>query len=180
MASWTHFIPVFTILFLSLNIFSPHMVSADQRLIDIVCNDPAIKDHDRCLKTLSTPQGIAANNVNQLVEIAMNEGAMSGQKTLNVIEEMKKKKKNNRMVEAALQVCERTYMYSIDEFKLIAPELDYDTMGANYDVSLINPEVENCANAVKVARLNVPELEEGNRLADYYATLGYEMTQNMM
>ncbi|GMI90784.1 hypothetical protein HRI_002747900 [Hibiscus trionum] len=179
MASWTHFIPVFTILFLSLNIFSPHMVSADQRLIDIVCNDPAIKDHDRCLKTLSTPQGIAANDVNQLVEIAMNEGAMSGQKTLNVIDEMKKKR-NDRIVEAALQVCKRTYLYSIDEFKLIAPELNYDTMGANYDVSLINPEIEKCANAVKVARLNVPELEEGNRLADYYATLGYEMTQNMM
>ncbi|GMI90789.1 hypothetical protein HRI_002748200 [Hibiscus trionum] len=173
MASQTHFIPIFTILVLSLN-----MVSGDHRLVDVVCNDPTIEDHEKCLTTFHIPQGIAANNVNQLVEVAMNEGVASGQKTLNLIQEMKKKP-NNRMVEAALQVCERTHKYSIDEFKLIGPELNEDSMSANYDVALINPEIQNCVNALKVARLNVPELVEGNRAVDYYATLGYEMTLNM-
>ncbi|KAK8642931.1 hypothetical protein V6N13_012255 [Hibiscus sabdariffa] len=154
------------------------MVFANQHLIDQVCGDVAIEDQAACLKAFSTPQAIAANNAKQLVEIAMDVGVTSSQKTLKLIEEMKKKS-NSPTVRKALKTCEDTYLYVTNEFKVIAPELKEDAMSANYDVALINPEIENCDNALKAAKLTVPKLTEGNRVADYYATLGYEMTVNM-
>ncbi|KAK8647000.1 hypothetical protein V6N13_120761 [Hibiscus sabdariffa] len=165
-------------MFLSLNILSPRMAFANQHLIDKACGDVAVDDKAACLKAFSTPQAIAANNVNQLVEIAMDVGITSSQKTLKLIEE-KKKKPSSPAVSKALKTCEETYLYVTDEFKVIAPELKEDAMSANYDVALINPEIENCVNALEAAKVTDPDLTEGNRVADYYATLGYELTVNM-
>ncbi|KAK8552357.1 hypothetical protein V6N13_120762 [Hibiscus sabdariffa] len=178
MASQAHFIPVFTTLFLSLNIFSPRLAFANQQLIDKVCDGVAIEDREACLKTFSTPQALAANNVNQLVGVAMNEGVTVSQKTFNLVEELIKKP-NAPVIRNALKTCEKTYSYVKDEFNLITPELAEDAMSANYDVALINPEIENCANALEAAKFAVPQLVEGNRAADYYANLGYELTVNM-
>ncbi|KAK8642932.1 hypothetical protein V6N13_012256 [Hibiscus sabdariffa] len=178
MAYQAHFIPAFTILFLSLNIFSPRVVFANQQLVDQVCNGVALEDREACLKTFSTPQGLAANNANQLVGVAMNEGVTISQNTFNLVEEMIKKP-NTPVIREALKTCEKTYSYVTDEFKLITPELAEDAMSANYDVALINPEIENCAKALKAAKFTVPQLVEGNRVADYYANLGYDLTVNM-
>ncbi|KAE8682294.1 hypothetical protein F3Y22_tig00111272pilonHSYRG00037 [Hibiscus syriacus] len=177
MASQTHFIHVFIVLFVSLNFFSLHMVSADQQLITKVCGENTIKDTEGCLKTLS-PQASKANNINQLVEVSMKQGAKVAQNTLTVVEELKKKSTTLAAL-TALQICTEVYRYCVDEFEIVGPELRDDPMSANYDVALISPEVEKCVNALETARLNAPELVQGNRDLYHYAALGYGMTVNL-
>ncbi|GMI83866.1 hypothetical protein like AT4G24640 [Hibiscus trionum] len=178
MASQTHFIIIFTILFWSLNAFSLHMVFADQQLVAKVCGDSAINDQAGCLKTLSSPQATAATNVNNLVEITMTDGAARAEKTLTFIEEMMKKPSSPAAL-TALKTCTEVYRNVIKEFKMVGPELATDAMSANYDISLIGPEVDKCVKAMEAATLNVPELVEGNRDLQYYASLGHGMTVNL-
>ncbi|GMI82997.1 hypothetical protein HRI_001969000 [Hibiscus trionum] len=170
MPSPTHLVSILTILFLS-----PPLVSADKKLVVKVCNDDAIKDHEECVKTLSDAKSMAAKNVNQLVGVAMKEGAAKAKETLNFIEEMMKKP-NSPAALTALKTCAKVYRYCIDEFKMVGPELKEDAMSANYDVALISPEVENCVKALQAAKLFIPELVKGNHELYYYASLGYGMT----
>ncbi|KAK8692139.1 hypothetical protein V6N13_075617 [Hibiscus sabdariffa] len=170
--SHTHFLPILTILLLSL---TPPLVSADKKLVVKVCNDDAIEDRLECIKTLSDAKAMAAKNINQLVGVAMKEGAAKAKKTLDFIEEMMKKP-NSPAALTALKTCAKVYRYCIDEFKTVAPELAEDAMTANYDIALISPEVENCVKALHAAKLFVPELMKGNHELFYYASLGYGMT----
>ncbi|KAE8715309.1 hypothetical protein F3Y22_tig00110177pilonHSYRG00049 [Hibiscus syriacus] len=177
MASQTHFIHVFVILFVSLNLFSLHMVSADQQLVTKVCEENTIEDTEGCLKILS-PQASKANNINQLVEVSMKQGAEVAQKTLTAVEELKKKPTSPAAL-TALQICTEVYSNCVDEFKIVGPELRDDPMSANYDVAIISPEIKRCVDALETARFNAPELVQGNLDLYHYAALGYEMTVNL-
>ncbi|KAE8715310.1 hypothetical protein F3Y22_tig00110177pilonHSYRG00051 [Hibiscus syriacus] len=175
MTPQTHFILVFTLFFLFLNVFSSRIVSVDQQIVAKVCSGTAIKDSAGCLKTLSSPQATAAKNIKQLVQVVMTEGATRAQKTLTFIEEMTNKENPPTTIKA-LKTCSEVYRHCIEDFKLAAPELSKDVTSANYDVSLIGPEVDKCAEPMEAASLNVPELVQGNHDLRYYASLGYGMT----
>ncbi|KAE8666597.1 hypothetical protein F3Y22_tig00112496pilonHSYRG00059 [Hibiscus syriacus] len=178
MSSKTLLVPMFTIFFLSLVVFSPSTVSADKKLVTRICNEDTIKDTKGCLKTLSKPKTVAAHDINQLVDLVMKEGASKAKKTLNVIEEMMKKPTSPAAL-TALKTCAEVYRYCVDEFKLVGPELAADAMTANYDVALISPEVDTCIKALQAAKLNDAELNKGNDELNYYASLGYGMTVNL-
>ncbi|TYH72667.1 hypothetical protein ES332_D05G270900v1 [Gossypium tomentosum] len=179
MASQSHFINViFTILFLSVNFFSPSRGSASKALIAKVCGDDAILDHDFCLKALSNAQANAAKSVNQLVDVAMKEAVAKAHTTLKVIVEMMKKPSSPATLEA-LKTCQNVYKNSIRSFGMISDELSEDAMSANYDVSLIGPDAETCIKALAAASVNAPEIANGNHDLQYFSSLGHGMTAKM-
>ncbi|XP_021285043.1 uncharacterized protein LOC110417138 [Herrania umbratica] len=176
MAPQNHFIAFLTI-FLSVYLLSPSpsMVAASPALEKKVCNGDSILNRDFCLKTLSNPQAAAAKNLNQLADAVMKLAASNAQTTLNVITGMTKKPSSPGCLQA-LKTCEDVYRYAIRSFGMISAELSEDAMSANYDVSVIGPEADRCVNALAAAKVQAPQVSDGNKFLQYYSSLGSQIT----
>ncbi|XVE70323.1 hypothetical protein DITRI_Ditri10aG0063400 [Diplodiscus trichospermus] len=105
----------------------------------------------------------------------MTSAASTAQTTLHVIAAMTK----NRISAAslkALKTCEDVYRYAIRSFGMIYSELTKDAMSANYDVSVIGPEADRCVKALEAAKVDAPQISQGNRNSQLYSAIGNEIT----
>ncbi|XWS24934.1 hypothetical protein CRYUN_Cryun27aG0027300 [Craigia yunnanensis] len=175
----SHFITFLTI-FLSVHVLShsPSMVAASPALVAKVCDGNSIRNRDFCLKALSDPKVAAANNLNQLTNAVMKSAASTAQTTLNVIAGMTKKPTSPGSLKA-LKTCEDVYRYAVRSFGMISAELSEDAMSTNYDVSVIGPEVDRCVKALEAAKVNAPQIADGNQNLQYYSAMGNEITSTL-
>ncbi|XVE55124.1 hypothetical protein DITRI_Ditri03aG0135500 [Diplodiscus trichospermus] len=183
----THLCLVFTI-FLSVFALSPSPTiavisrapfpAASSKLVAQLCNGESILNRRFCLKALSNPQAAAAKDANQLTKVVMKLAVSNAQATLDVINEMVKKPGSTQSLKA-LQTCLDVYKYAIQSFGMIFNELSEDPMTANYDVTVVGPEADNCERALTTARIHAPRISAGNRFLHYYSSMGGEITASV-
>lgn len=179
MAPQSHLI-VFLTIFLSVYVLSPSplMVAASPALVAKVCSSKSLLDHDFCFQALANPKAAAAKNLNQLTNVVMKSAASNAQTTLNLITEMAKKPTSPGGLKA-LKTCEEVYRYAVRSFGMIFAELREDAMSANYDVSVIGPEADRCAQALAAAKVIAPKIADGNRNLVNYSAVGGEITATL-
>ncbi|XP_022751544.1 uncharacterized protein LOC111300150 [Durio zibethinus] len=180
MAPQSHFINVFLTIFLSVYVLSlsPSKIAASPALTAKVCSGKSILNRDFCLKALTTPQAAAAKSPKQLTNTVMTSAASNAQTTLNVITAMTKNPTSPGGLKA-LKTCEDVYKYAVRSFGMIPAELSEDAMSANYDVSVIGPEADRCVKALAAAKVNAPQIADGNRNLQYYSAMGSEITATL-
>ncbi|XWS21806.1 hypothetical protein CRYUN_Cryun30bG0086500 [Craigia yunnanensis] len=79
----------------------------------------------------------------------------------------------------ARKTCEEVYRYVVRSFGMISAELSEDAMTANYDVSIIGPEADRCVQALEAAKVNAPQIADGNRNLQHYSSMGNEITATL-
>ncbi|KAK6246440.1 hypothetical protein QUC31_001206 [Theobroma cacao] len=148
------------------------------KLVAQLCNGKSILNRRFCLKALSNPEAAAAKDLNQLANVLMKLAASNAQATLNVINYMVKQPGSPQSLKA-LQTCVDVYKYAIQSFGMIFAEFSEDPMTANYDVSVVGPEADNCENAMAAAKIRAPRISAGNRFLHYYSSMGSEITASV-
>ncbi|MBA0721907.1 hypothetical protein Golax_009406 [Gossypium laxum] len=100
---------------------------ASSKLVGIFCNYESIGNLSFCLEALSTPEAVVAKDSNQLGILNMKLGAGNVKETFNIYNEMIKK-----------------------------PKLVEDPQTANYDVTVVDPKITNCAKELLHANVQEP------------------------
>ncbi|XVF29828.1 hypothetical protein REPUB_Repub16aG0004700 [Reevesia pubescens] len=154
------------------------MEAASPELAAKVCSGKAILNRDFCLKALSDPKAAASKNRIQLTNAVMKSAAATAQDTLNVILGMRKNPTSPGSL-TALKTCEDVYRYAVKSFRMISDEVREDAMSANYDVSVIGPETDRCVKALEAAKVNAPQIVDGNKNLQYYSAMGNEITSGL-
>lgn len=144
------------------------------KLVERVCKGDSI-DRNFCLRALTTPEAVDATDSTKLGTLIMKLGAANGKATLDVYNEMIKKPSSPQALKA-LKSCVEAYKYAIQSFKMVSTELVDDPMTANYDVSVIAPEITNCEKALTDAKVQAPRLYDGNRFIKNYVAMGSRVT----
>ncbi|TYJ35868.1 hypothetical protein E1A91_A05G267900v1 [Gossypium mustelinum] len=144
------------------------------KLVKRVCKGDSI-GRNFCLQVLTTPEAVAVKDSTQLGTLIMKLGAANGKATLDAYNEMIKKPDPPQTLKA-LNSCVEAYKYAIQSFKIVSTELVDDPMTANYDVSILAPEITNCDKALTDAKVEAPRLYDGNRFIKYYIAMGSQIT----
>ncbi|KAB2030879.1 hypothetical protein E1A91_D05G270100v1 [Gossypium mustelinum] len=144
------------------------------KLVKRVCKGDTI-DRNFCLQVLTTPEAVAVKDPTKLGTLIMQLGAANGKATLDAYNEMIKKPGSPQTLKA-LNSCVEAYKYAIQSFKMVSTELVDDPMTANYDVSILAPEITNCEKALTDAKVEAPRLYDGNRFIKYYIAMGSRIT----
>ncbi|MBA0746130.1 hypothetical protein Gogos_008672, partial [Gossypium gossypioides] len=139
------------------------------KLVKRVCKGDTI-DRNFCLQVLTTPEAVAVKDPTKLGTLLMQLGAANGKATLDAYNEMIKKPGSPQTLKA-LNSCVEAYKYAIQSFKIVD-----DPMTANYDVSILAPEITNCEKALTDAKVEAPRLYDGNRFIKSYIAMGSRIT----
>ncbi|KAG8500754.1 hypothetical protein CXB51_002782 [Gossypium anomalum] len=121
------------------------------------CNDESIGNRSFDLEALSNPEAFVAKDSTQLEIIIMKLGAANAKETLNIYNEMIKKPSSPQLLKA-LNYCVAAYKYASLSFEMVSSELVEDCRTANYDVTIIDPEITNCEKELLDTKVQEPRL----------------------
>ncbi|MBA0576498.1 hypothetical protein Golob_024615 [Gossypium lobatum] len=148
---------------------------ASSKLVGNFCNYESIGNRTFCLKALSSPKAVVANDSTQLGILIMKLGVANAKATLNIYNEMIKKPSSPQLLKV-LYYCVEAYKYASLSFEMVSSELVEGLQAANYDVTVIDLEITNCEKELLDAKLQEPWLLTGNRFMHYYIAVGCQIT----
>ncbi|TYH77529.1 hypothetical protein ES332_D04G160700v1 [Gossypium tomentosum] len=129
----------------------PFQITSSE-LVGNFCNYESIGNRSFCLEALSTPEAVVAKDSTQLGILIMKLGAGNAKATLNIYNEMIKKPRSPHLLKV-LNCCVEAYKYAFLSFEMVSSELVEDPKAANYDVTVIDPEITNCEKELFDAKL---------------------------